>query len=68
MPTDDNLETWMALLTDTTMRDGFAHNSRMYYKKFLNILETKMLFAKKDGRTIAAGIFVFTKKRAIYYY
>ena len=35
---DEILDEWMKLLNETTTRDAFAHNSREYYKTFLQEL------------------------------
>lgn len=71
-PTPENIDTWMQLLTDTTSRDGFSQNSRQYYEVFLRELEKSatggLLFAYFWDRVIAAGIFVYFEKQAIYYY
>ena len=71
-PTRENINTWMTLLTDTTSRDRFAHNSRAYYEIFLMQLEKKnaggLLFGYFEWEVIAAGIFVYHGEVAIYYY
>jgi hypothetical protein len=62
----------MNLLNETLSRDKFAGNSRQYYVAFLENLTSQdmggLYFAKLEGRVIAAGIFVYTTERAIYYY
>jgi lipid II:glycine glycyltransferase (peptidoglycan interpeptide bridge formation enzyme) len=72
MPTTDNIDVWMVLLTDTTSRDGFAQNSREYYISFLRNLHDAhaggLLFALYEGQVIAAGIWVYYHGVAIYYY
>lgn len=67
-PTTSNLDVWMSLLADTTSRDRFAHNSRLYYESFLSVSSTHLYFAHWQGRVIAAGIWAMTPSRAIYYY
>ncbi len=68
-PTSENIDIWMSLLTDTTERDGFAHNSRQYYESFLSAWdEIKLAFASLGWRVIAAGIFVYHEDEAVYYY
>ncbi len=71
-PTEENIDIWMSLLSDTTERDGFSSNSRQYYESFLALLKKDnngwLYFARFGNRAIAAGIFVFTHSRAIYYY
>ena len=58
--TPENIDIWMLLLSDTTARDGFAHNSREYYEAFLRDSDTMSLaFARFEGSIIAAGIFVY---------
>lgn len=72
LPTEENINIWMNLLTETLSRDKFAGNSREYYATFLENLESQdmggLYFAKFEERVIAAGIFVYTPERAIYYY
>lgn len=69
---DGNLDVWNWLLNETLARDGFSGNSRKYYEVFIKNIEEKdqwwLYFAWFDWRVIAAGIFVFTTERAIYYY
>lgn len=70
--TEENITTWMNLLTLTTQRDWFHGNSRSYYETFIKaILQWEcgeLLFAYFEGRVIAASIVVYTNNRAIYYY
>jgi len=72
LPSSENIDIWMQLLTDTTNRDGFYHNNMKYYESFINTLEKQnqwwLYFAFFEWRVIAAAIFVFTVSRAIYYY
>ena len=72
MAITENIDIWMSLLTDTLSRDRFSGNSRSYYETFVDSLEQSnqwwLYFARFEGRVIAAGIFVFTPGRAIYYY
>jgi peptidoglycan pentaglycine glycine transferase (the first glycine) len=37
-PTPANIDIWMELLTETTLRDSFSQNSRRYYEIFLQKL------------------------------
>lgn len=70
--TPENREIWMKLLSDTTLRDGFFQNSQKYYEVFLSELFLSksgwLLFAYYQGKPIAAGIFVYYRDQAIYYY
>ena len=66
---ESSLDIWMNLLSDTTNRDGFAHNSRAYYEAFLSQKDiVKLWFCTYEGRAIAAGVFVYYRDTAIYYY
>ncbi len=69
---EENLDIFYSLLGETLERDGFAANSREYFRTFLQYLETYNLgglfFATREGEVIAGGIFVFYKKTALYYY
>lgn len=66
------LDAFYELLEETTARDKFSHNSLTYYQHFLETLETHdaggLLIAERDGVLHAAGIFVFWRDEAIYYY
>lgn len=68
----ETLDIWMWLLDATLSRDGFSGNSRKYYESFVSHLEKNnagwLYLARFEDRIIAAGIFVFTPSRAIYYY
>lgn len=68
----ENLDIFYRLLTETTERDRFAANSPEYFQTFLTYLEKNKLgglsFARREGEVIAAGIFVFSGKTALYYY
>lgn len=70
--TKEHLDTFYSILGETLERDGFAANSREYFRILLRYLEKQKLgglfMAEKDGETIAAGVFVFYKKTALYYY
>lgn len=74
-PTDENIDVWMRLLSDTLSRDNFSGNSRKYYESFLRVSQDddtrghpRMYFAFWEWRVVAAWLFMFTPKRAIYYY
>jgi lipid II:glycine glycyltransferase (peptidoglycan interpeptide bridge formation enzyme) len=66
------LDAFYNILDETTKRDGFSHNSLIYYKHFVETLEENnaggLLVAEKDGVLHAAGIFAYWRKDAIYYY
>lgn len=64
----ENIAIWMNLLSDTTSRDGFSHNSRKYYESFLACPTSRLAFAFHEEKVIAAGIFVYHESEAIYYY
>lgn len=66
--TPENIDIWMQLLADTTTRDGFSHNSKMYYQTFASMPSARMYFAYWQDQVIAAGIWIFSHDRAIYYY
>lgn len=61
--TPEHIDTWMRLLSETTERDGFAHNTRSYYEAFLRYLEESgaggLQFARYQDEVIAAGIWVY---------
>lgn len=66
---DENIKIFYDLMMETTSRDWFFWNSFEYYKIFLeNISNSKLLFAEYEGKIIAAWIFTFDEKIAIYYY
>ncbi|MDD4530507.1 MAG: peptidoglycan bridge formation glycyltransferase FemA/FemB family protein, partial [Candidatus Gracilibacteria bacterium] len=70
--TEKNLEIYYNLTKETNERDQFNSNSKEYFKKFLDYIYSNnlggMFFAYLDNEVIAAGIFTFFKKTAIYYY
>lgn len=69
---EEHLDTFYAILSETLERDSFSANSREYFRVFLRYLEKQELgglfFAKREGEIIATGIFIFYKKTALYYY
>ncbi len=69
---EESLDVFYNILSETLERDGFAANSKEYFWTFLQYLEKQKLgglfFASRDGEVIATGIFVFYKKTALYYY
>lgn len=67
---DEILDEWMKLLNETTTRDAFAHNSREYYKTFLQELwnDVFMVASKINGKYLAMTISVFSYDTALYYY
>lgn len=67
---DEIIDTWMALLMETTERDNFSHNSREYYKMFLEELRWNVVIAaaKYEEKVIAMTISVLYNDTALYYY
>lgn len=70
--TEEHLNLFYEILGETLERDGFAANSREYFRIFLQYLEKQKLgglfMATREGEVIATGIFIFYKKTALYYY
>lgn len=67
--TDENIKIFYDLMMETTSRDNFFGNTFEYYKIFLkNLNNSKLLFAEYEWKIIAAWIFTFDEKIAIYYY
>lgn len=67
--TEQNIKIFYDLMMQTTSRDNFFWNTLNYYKIFLeNIESSKLLFAEYEGNIIAAWIFTYYEKIAIYYY
>ena len=67
--TDENIEKFYALMTQTTKRDGFSGNNLEYYQHFLQELEESELLGSFYGDVlIASGIFIFHEGVGIYYY
>lgn len=68
--TEENIDIWMRLLSETTERDGFSANDRLYYATFLRTLgdRGKLYFAYWKNQVIAAGIWAMYEDRALYYY
>lgn len=60
----------MSLLDETTKRDKFSHNSREYYKNFLEELEGEMIVAVGNykEKIVAMAISVYSGQDAVYYY
>lgn len=67
---DEILDIWMQLLDETTSRDAFAHNSRIYYESFLRENPGKVFIAaaKWQGKYIAMTISILTGNLGLYYY
>lgn len=67
-----DIQDFWELLQATTSRNQFAQNNKDYYKKLIEMLEKNnwwgLYLAKKDGETVAAGIFSFYADQALYYY
>lgn len=70
--TKDSLDVFYGILSETLERDKFAANSKEYFRVLLQYLERQKLgglfFAERENEVIAAGIFVFFNKTALYYY
>ncbi|MDD2891696.1 MAG: peptidoglycan bridge formation glycyltransferase FemA/FemB family protein [Candidatus Gracilibacteria bacterium] len=70
--TQEYLDIFYSILSETLERDQFSANSQEYFRIFLQYLEKQNLgglfIAKREDRVIATGIFVFYKKTALYYY
>lgn len=70
--TEEHLDLFYEILGETLERDGFAANSKEYFRVFLQYLEKQELgglfIAKREEEVIATGIFIFYKKTALYYY
>jgi lipid II:glycine glycyltransferase (peptidoglycan interpeptide bridge formation enzyme) len=70
--TPENIKTFYSLLTETTKRDGFATNSLDYFTHLGNYIEKNnlggILFASRENEILAAGIFIYYEKTALYYY
>lgn len=67
---EKHLDAWMSLLDETTKRDKFSHNSREYYKNFLEELEGEMIVAVGNykEKIVAMAISVYSGQDAVYYY
>lgn len=67
--TKENISVFYNLVLETTKRDSFSWNTLEYYKIFLEKLDSSsLIFAYKDNKVIASGIFIFEKELSIYYY
>lgn len=63
------LSIFYSLLEETTKRDNFRPNPFSYYESmFINLPNAILLFAEHEKDIIAAGIFTYTKRQALYYY
>jgi lipid II:glycine glycyltransferase (peptidoglycan interpeptide bridge formation enzyme) len=69
-PTKENVDTFYALLQDTSERNEFGIHSRQYYADFLEIFgdDALMLIAKAEGDIAAGLIAVKFGGEAIYMY
>lgn len=69
---EEYLDIFYSILSETLERDGFAANSKEYFRTFLQYLEKQdiggLFIAKRENEVIATGIFLFYKKTALYYY
>lgn len=67
---DKIIDEWMNLLEETTTRDNFSHNSRKYYKDFLQELggNAVIVAARYKEKYIAMTISAFSGDSALYYY
>ncbi len=67
--TDENIEIFYNLMTETTSRDSFSGNTKTFYKNFLNSSKNNLLFiAYKWDIPVRAWIFVYFWELATYYY
>lgn len=70
--TKENMAKFYTLLTETTKRDGFATNSLEYFMNLGEYIEEnnlgRLLFASREGELLAAGLFIYYGKTALYYY
>ena len=66
--TPENIETFYALMQETTNRDSFSGNTRDYYQNFLQQENTLLFFAEHEDEIIAAGIFIYHEYILYYYY
>lgn len=66
----DDIDAFYDILIKTGGRDGFGIHPRSYYLNMIVSLgdNAQLLLAKKDGKIIAGGIFVYLDDMAIYYY
>jgi lipid II:glycine glycyltransferase (peptidoglycan interpeptide bridge formation enzyme) len=68
----ENIEIFYKLLTETTKRDGFATNSLEYFMNLGEYIEKNnlsgLLFASRENEILAAGLFIYYGKTALYYY
>lgn len=69
---EEYLDIFYSILSETLERDGFSANSKEYFRTFLQYLEKQdiggLFIAKRENEVIATGIFLFYKKTALYYY
>ncbi|MBI5421914.1 peptidoglycan bridge formation glycyltransferase FemA/FemB family protein [Candidatus Peregrinibacteria bacterium] len=67
---NEGVDAFYDLLKKTTGRDGFSSHPKAYYQKMLQALgsHAQLLVAGKDGKPIAAGIFVYLNPIGTYYY
>lgn len=64
-----NLKNFYEILENTSQRDGFFVNELNYYSLFLDIIDdSKIIAAEYDNKVLAAGIFTYKKRQALYYY
>ena len=71
-PTEENIDTFYRIFAETLDRDGFAGNAKGYFQTLLRYLhdtdQGELILAKREGQTIAGGIFTYTGSTAVYYY
>ncbi len=67
---DDDVDSFYALMTMTAAHNGFAMRELAYFKRFLDILgeHARLYLAKQNGEVIAGSIAVFYGKRAWFMY
>ncbi len=68
--TDQDLDDFYNLSTETTSRDGFSGHQKSYYKSFVKNLNkyAVLFFAEFEGERIATAISTFCGDKAIYYF
>lgn len=62
------IDVFLNLLKKTAKRDKFHLHEDNYYRKLVENLDIKILTAEYQGEVIAADLFSFTGKKAIYLY
>ncbi len=66
---ENDIDLFYQMLTDTASRDKFRLNPKEYYLSMLkNIPNSVLLFAKHESDVLCGGIFSYTKNQGLYYY